>query len=823
MKSLYRITIALIIVFLLLSFNRLDSIDLKYVQANGSVTVDGPVSSGAFRGDLTLSHTTGIGENRLLLVGMSWGNGEAGTAFREIIAIEFAGIPLDLVIQATQDFQNQVAIYCFPGEPPESLTANLFIDFSSNNTSVVVGAINFAGVDLVDPFFDISTSIGFNSLPSLEIETQEGVLVFDTISTLFTTLMADTSQVEQWNFEESMSTNKKRGAASTQTANATTTTMSWIPGYIEPWAMAAVAIKPAIPGIGDYVWIDQNGDGIQDDGEPGLPDIIVELFQEDGTLTAQTTTDATGHYFFEGIPAGEYYLKFSHPTIDLTFTSQDQGTDETVDSDADVNGFTSAFPYTADISNKTFDAGVLPPANPPLTTPCGLDIALVIDSSECDDADLGTMKTAFQNFASTLLPTTPTRIALIDYDTIAKVWDFTNNQWDDAVASEDDSLYWSNDLTAINSAIGSLQNNGNTNYDDALSDAHALFAFDRDDNPDLIIFSTHSHTNQKGADGTSSSELEAMAAAIQKAFLIKSDEIRILSMGIGTEFDPTNLTAISGSKIDTSPVKDADVITSDFPEISNKLDSLAKNMCGGTCTIHNVIDQDAILDTRDDWITEGDAVKDWEFIITNLGSGLSLGDGQVNPVMTGMDGQSIINFIVTSSPAAFNLQETTPDGWELLDVECFSNRTPLSAIEVTETIVSGISFTDNYDILSCYFYNNPTPSAVTLLSFTAKFESDSVLLKWETASEIDNLGFNLYREEAQSGVKEKINPELIPSKLPGSTEGALYDFYDESVDFGEVYAYWLEAIDFTMQVKDSYGPVNVIWWQFFLPIFSLGN
>jgi hypothetical protein len=41
--------------------------------------------------------------------------------------------------------------------------------------------------------------------------------------------------------------------------------------------------------------------------------------------------------------------------------------------------------------------------------------------------------------------------------------------------------------------------------------------------------------------------------------------------------------------------------------------------------------------------------------------------------------------------------------------------------------------------------------AVVLTVFTAQVEGDHVLVTWETASEINNQGFNLYRSVAPGG------------------------------------------------------------------------
>jgi hypothetical protein len=70
--------------------------------------------------------------------------------------------------------------------------------------------------------------------------------------------------------------------------------------------------EPELGSIGDYVWCDDNNDGFQDPGEPGIPGVEVTLTcaGEDGDLdtgddiVATTTTDAAGMYLFTGIPAG---------------------------------------------------------------------------------------------------------------------------------------------------------------------------------------------------------------------------------------------------------------------------------------------------------------------------------------------------------------------------------------------------------------------------------------------------------------------------------------------------------------------------------------
>ncbi|MBI5076232.1 MAG: DUF11 domain-containing protein [Nitrospirae bacterium] len=72
--------------------------------------------------------------------------------------------------------------------------------------------------------------------------------------------------------------------------------------------------------IGDTVFNDLNGNGVQDSGEPGIAGVIVSLYSNnaplgtfDGsdTLISTVTTDASGQYLFSGLADGEYIVSVS--------------------------------------------------------------------------------------------------------------------------------------------------------------------------------------------------------------------------------------------------------------------------------------------------------------------------------------------------------------------------------------------------------------------------------------------------------------------------------------------------------------------------------
>ena len=56
--------------------------------------------------------------------------------------------------------------------------------------------------------------------------------------------------------------------------------------------------------IGDLVWNDANGNGVQDPGEAGISGVTVELLDTANNVIASAVTDADGHYIFSNDPNG---------------------------------------------------------------------------------------------------------------------------------------------------------------------------------------------------------------------------------------------------------------------------------------------------------------------------------------------------------------------------------------------------------------------------------------------------------------------------------------------------------------------------------------
>lgn len=90
----------------------------------------------------------------------------------------------------------------------------------------------------------------------------------------------------------------------------------------------------SLGSIGDFVWHDVDGDGIQDDGnDSGTPGLKVILLDGAGTEIDDTVTDSSGKYLFTGLLPGSYSVQFTLAT-GTVFTRPDVGADDEHDSDA---------------------------------------------------------------------------------------------------------------------------------------------------------------------------------------------------------------------------------------------------------------------------------------------------------------------------------------------------------------------------------------------------------------------------------------------------------------------------------------------------------
>ncbi len=100
---------------------------------------------------------------------------------------------------------------------------------------------------------------------------------------------------------------------------------------------------------------------------------------------------------------------------------------------------------------------------------------------------------------------------------------------------------------------------------------------------------------------------------------------------------------------------------------------------------------------------------------------------------------------------------------------------------------------------------------VTLASFSALVKSKNVLLTWRTESEVENLGFEIFRSLSENGQYSLIDSYLDNPELKGqgnSSVGKTYHYTDQTVQKGTTYYYKLADVSFNGQ-KSFHGPIKV--------------
>ncbi|MDI9546035.1 MAG: SdrD B-like domain-containing protein, partial [Chloroflexota bacterium] len=142
-------------------------------------------------------------------------------------------------------------------------------------------------------------------------------------------------------------------------------------------AQTTITNSTVIPAsLGDFVWEDKNQNGIQDEGEPGIPGVLVTLCRPepeflpaatDNNIVGTTTTDENGRYSFTDLLPGDYCVQVTPPP-NFDFTIPNAGDDPTKNSKVDPStGMTPVITLNPGDNDPNQDAGLFN------TQPTGLE------------------------------------------------------------------------------------------------------------------------------------------------------------------------------------------------------------------------------------------------------------------------------------------------------------------------------------------------------------------------------------------------------------------------------------------------------------------
>ncbi|MFY7963962.1 MAG: SdrD B-like domain-containing protein, partial [Chitinophagaceae bacterium] len=188
--------------------------------------------------------------------------------------------------------------------------------------------------------------------------------------------------------------------------------------------IAVQAPPPALASLGNYVWIDANNNGIQDEpASSGVNGLKVYLLNSSGVRIDSTITSNfsgnPGYYLFPNLNAGTYAVEFTKPSGYVYTTENASGSTAANNSDANITtGKTANVTLAAGDNNLTIDAGLYQP--PACTTPT-VTSATTVCATNCMDLTgtaptTGTWTASGSNPAGATLGTTTAGVANVCFN-----------------------------------------------------------------------------------------------------------------------------------------------------------------------------------------------------------------------------------------------------------------------------------------------------------------------------------------------------------------------------------------------------------------------
>ncbi len=218
------------------------------VAQPGTPVLDGAVSTITADGvgTVNLSHTTGTGDNRLLLVSIAANNYSSACVVSSVTFTPTEGNALTLSpVSSVENGTGRLAAIYQTLAPPSGVSGTVTVTFAGAVANgIAIGAMNFAGVSQAAPLDAAATATGATGAISVAVPTDAQDLVFDTAFIGYSptppTATAASGQTPVWD----ATVDRARGIASTREPTGASTQMSWTVASACNWAVIAVPINP---------------------------------------------------------------------------------------------------------------------------------------------------------------------------------------------------------------------------------------------------------------------------------------------------------------------------------------------------------------------------------------------------------------------------------------------------------------------------------------------------------------------------------------------------------------------------------------------------
>ncbi len=107
--------------------------------------------------------------------------------------------------------------------------------------------------------------------------------------------------------------------------------------------------------------------------------------------------------------------------------------------------------------------------------------------------------------------------------------------------------------------------------------------------------------------------------------------------------------------------------------------------------------------------------------------------------------------------------------------------------------------------LSCHSMAPAPPVPPPIMEPAGDEPPPTNTLRWSTASEVDNFGFDVYRGASEEGPFERLTIDPIPGA--GTTDTpSQYQYVDETIDPGTTYYYYVESISL-QGIREQFTPI----------------
>ena len=559
---------------------------------------------------------------------------------------------------------------------------------------------------------------------------------------------------------------------------------------------------PLAASLGDRVWSDADGDGIQDAGEPGLSGVTVSLYADGGdgifnpgeagsddTLVTTTVSAADGSYLFTGVTATgteDYWVAATPPagytgtTFGAFYYADVNGGDTLLNADFGFQGTTTP---TYGIADRIwFDADSSGGVNGGEGGLAGVSVDL-LDASLNVIATVTTDANGYFSFSGVpngnyTVKVTDTAGVLNDYygTTTAATsgqYGITNLSADlDNTGSPSFGYNLTRSIgdTVFNDLDGDgLQGPGEPGISGVTVELLDGSCTSGVDCPTVVTDASGSYLFSGLSDGSYSVSVDGTQPALSGYNLTTNDDgvpgspyIRnvtltggVSQLGIDFGFQAATPTSVSGTVWDDKD-ESGDISASDGRIQDVSVDLIRNGVVVATAT------------------TDVDGVYAF--------SGLVPGTYTVR---------------VTDTGGVLNGYNTTYEVTEGV------NNPPYNGEETVTTTAGDVA-----NINFGYYY--PKPTLVSVVGFGAyAADSGAVYVTWETASETGTAGFRVERFDAASGEYVPVNQEPLPSLgVTGKPGGGDYSLRDDGAAAGGTYLYRLieEEVWGSQRI---YGPYKV--------------